>query len=287
LPTIIVLTDKSCTMPNLPAHPQTYNFNLQADAQGRHPVAALSNLFTPLTIGGQASSIYTFPGFVASEPGLMSTLIIPKGFERIVRGSNNGARTITIFDAHDTDQALSIFLTKTQLGIQNELIHTPNDNPNLNQGTGSHGCVILRMFSDENIGNVLFKFAGDIYNIEPTERQTTSTPDPGATPSPPFVPIAGGDTTATSEPSFEAMIKRMSSPPDGWVMALALLPNLCWVYVAFDSLNAYDAFVAEVLDAQQAPEGNDKQWVDIGIPIWNEALRCFVSVPGDDPVVVH
>jgi hypothetical protein len=274
-------------MPNLPAHPQTHRFNLQADAQRRHPVAALSNLFTPLTIDGQSTSIYTFPGFVASEPGVMSTLMIPKGFERIVRGSNDGARTITIFDAHDTDQALSIFLTETQLGIQSELVHTPNDNPNLNDGTGSHGCVIMRMFADESIGNVLFKFAGDIYNIEPVERQTTSTPSPSPSPAGPFVPIAGGAPSATSAASFEATIKRMSSPPDGWVLALGLLPNLCWIYVAFDSLTAYDSFVNNVLNSQQATTGSDKQWVDIGVPIWNEALRCFISVPGDDPVVVH
>ncbi len=274
-------------MPNLPVHPQTHRLNLQADAQRRHPVAALSNLFTPLTIDGESTSIYTFPGFVASEPGLMSTLMIPRGFERIVRGGNNGARTITIFDAHDKDQALSIFLTETQLGILNELVHNPNQNPDLTQGTGSHGCVILKMFADENIGHVLFKFAGDIYNIEPLKPQTTSSPSPSPSPSAPFVPIAGEAPTSASALSFEATIKRMSSPPDGWVLALGLLPNLCWVYVAFDSLNAYDRFVNNILNSQQATTGSNKQWVDIGVPIWNEALRCFISVPGDNPVVVH
>lgn len=145
------------------------------------------------------------------------------------------------------DCAFPLLVSAQQAGAtENELTHNRNSEMG---DSGGHGCVTSRLVSPSSTEIMAFSYSGEL------------------------TMFTGNGT-----------IEKKDNPPNGWILILGLLPNLTWIYLAFTSTDTAVEFV-QTVEAKVNLDPLNVKWADVGVPVWNDTLRCFVSKPSTDPIV--
>ena len=227
-------------------NPSALVFNLAVNPSASSLPTELQNLFDSILLlsANRAEEIFALKGLNINEAAFFTNLIIPSGFAWLP--FVNGA-----FQTAQTplvqDCAFSLLVSAQQAGAtENELAHDRNSEMG---DSGGHGCVTSRLVSPSSTEIMAFSYGGKL-------------------------------TIMNAEGSIVAQ----SAPSNGWILILGLLPNLTWIYLAFESTADAVKFV-QTVEEKVGLDPLNVNWADVGVPVWNDTLRCFVSMPSTDPGV--
>jgi len=227
-------------------NPSALVFNLAVNTNASSLPSQLQSLFDSILLlnANGTEEVFALKGMNLNEAAFFTNLIIPSGFAWLPFVDG-------VFQTAQTplteDCAFPLLVSAAQAGsTENELTH---NRPTGMGDVGGHGCVTSRLVSPSSSEIMAFTYSGSLTIM-----------------------------------SAEGRIEAQPAPANGWVLILGLLPNLSWIYLAFESTAAALEFV-QTVEAKVLIDPLNVKWADVGIPVWNDALRCFVSRPSTDPSV--